>query len=683
MRVSIIFLILAGFYAAAFSQDANNQVHFNIPGNNQINTEDTIQKFLLIKKIPIQKKETEIQDYKLENDIVKDLTKYLRDLDEKSRALYDFKTPFREMVGSSSDPAVLDVSAERKAKKDTYKITVLQIAKPDSFKSSSFPKDKTLPPCEFTITISGKILKFKFAGGTIYQLADALQQQAQDAIEVRIINDTDASSILVISGKETGEKNKLKFSGDISALKEINLLGEGEAKTDEKNIDFSKLTARSANPITSDSNRVRLLPGDEGEVNLSQDNIKITEGSIFYFNASMSPYNPVSKESNINATNVDINLMEPVSVSNVTVSGGSLITYYEEKKIPPETVSNFTEILTLSFDDGTVKSYYIDNTGNFSNSLATYKDKTIDKVTVRNKNTDREFMISDARLVTKISEGGIQPKNVISKASDSIINFDGVEVKRDKNIIDNLVDGVTLNLKSESKEQVTASIDHDYKKIEDALLAWIDSYNKSMEYLHIVTTPSLDHTPLSQRSPDNLKIGAFQTESPVIILMNRLRTIPAAPYKTVYTRELSLLEQIGIYTKKNGTFSVNSEEWNSTKMGLLNIELEKFRNALKSRFDGVEQLFAYDTHGDMVKDSGAAVSVNQTLRLSIGTGSFFDERIVFNNRKIGDEQKEIEKMNRDLVTYEQDLREKYGKMNQVLTETANKEKWLNGQLKSQ
>lgn len=393
MRVSIIFLILAGFYAAAFSQDANNQVHFNIPGNNQINTEDTIQKFLLIKKIPIQKKETEIQDYKLENDIVKDLTKYLRDLDEKSRALYDFKTPFREMVGSSSDPAVLDVSAERKAKKDTYKITVLQIAKPDSFKSSSFPKDKTLPPCEFTITISGKILKFKFAGGTIYQLADALQQQAQDAIEVRIINDTDASSILVISGKETGEKNKLKFSGDISALKEINLLGEGEAKTDEKNIDFSKLTARSANPITSDSNRVRLLPGDEGEVNLSQDNIKITEGSIFYFNASMSPYNPVSKESNINATNVDINLMEPVSVSNVTVSGGSLITYYEEKKIPPETVSNFTEILTLSFDDGTVKSYYIDNTGNFSNSLATYKDKTIDKVTVRNKNTDREFMI--------------------------------------------------------------------------------------------------------------------------------------------------------------------------------------------------------------------------------------------------------------------------------------------------
>jgi len=122
MKISIIIMIMAGFFSTVFSQDAGNQVHFNIPGNNQINTEDTIQKLLLIKKIPIQKKEAEIQDYKLESDIARDITKYLRDLDDKSRALYDFKTPFRDMVGTSSDPAVLEVSAERKAKKKEQKI---------------------------------------------------------------------------------------------------------------------------------------------------------------------------------------------------------------------------------------------------------------------------------------------------------------------------------------------------------------------------------------------------------------------------------------------------------------------------------------------------------------------------------------------------------------------------------
>ncbi len=676
----IILLFLSLFYIKSFTEETSGKVFFNIPGNSKLDTEDTIQKLILIKKMPIQKKESEIQDIKLENDIAKDLTKFLRDLDDKSRAMYDFKSPFRDMVGSSSDTAVLEAGAERRAKKENYKVTVLQTAKPDSFKSSSTPRNKVLPPCEFTAGMNGKTLKIKFAGGSIYQLADAIQQQAGDILTTQIINDTESSSILVVSGKETGEKNKLSFGGDISALSLINLIGQGEAKTEDHSIDFSKIASSGA-PIVSDNKKVDLKPGDEGRVSMTSDNIKIGEGTVFYFNASMNAYKPEAEGTNFGISNVDINLMEPVSVSNVTVAGGSLISYYEEKKELPAEVSNFTEILTLTFSDGTVKTYLIDNTGSFSNSLSTYKDKTVDSVTVRNKNTDKEILISDARFSTKISEGGIQPKNPISKACDSIINFNGVEVKRDKNAIGDLVDGVNFNLKSESKTPVDVSIDHDYKKVEDAILAWVDSYNKAMEYLHIVTAPNLDHTPLSKRSQENLKDGVFETESSVTILMNRLRTITEEPYKTVYERQLNLLEQIGLYTKKNGSFDRTSEEWTSARMGLLNIEIEKLRSELKMRFDGVEQIFAYDTHGDLVKDSGVAVAANQALRLGIGTGSFFERRIAYNDEKIKQSQKDIEKMTVNLSAYEQDLREKYGKMNQVINDTGNKEKWLNSQLK--
>jgi flagellar hook-associated protein 2 len=685
MRYLFISLLLIFININLFSQETQtqNKVFLNIPGNNKINTEDTIQKLLQIKKIPIQKKEMQIQDIKLETDIAKDLTKFLRDLDEKSRGLYDFKSPFRDMVGTSSDNAVLDVSAERKAKKDNYKITVMQTAKPDSFMSSSTPKNKILPPSEFFILINGKSIKIKFSGGNIYQLFNAIQQQVGDMIDVRIINDTDNSSILVISGKETGEKNRLTFSGDISTLSNINLVGQSEPKTEEHKIDFSRLVQKSANAITADSNGVLLKPGDEGDVNMTPDNIKISDSTYFYFNAIMFPYKAGQQETNRSISNVDINLMEPVSVSNVRVLGGSLISYYEEKKEFPAEVSNFTEIITLTFDDGTVKTYLIDNSGYFSNSLSTYKGKTVADVTVRNKNTDREFRISDALFSTRISEGGIQPKNIISRACDSIINFNGVEVKRDNNNINNLVDGVTFTLKNESKESVNVNIDHDYKKVEDAILAWVDSYNKAMEYLHIVTKPNLDHTPLSQRSQDNLKEGVFETESTVIILMNKLRNITEEPYKTVYDRNLRLLEQIGLYTKKTGSFNPESEEWTSASMGLLNIDIDKLRAELKTRFDGVEQLFAYDTHGDFVKDSGVAVAANQTLRLGIGTGSFFERRISYNETKMKEERNDVEKMNRDLSSYEVDLREKFGKMNQAINETDEKEKWLNSQMKNQ
>ncbi len=684
MKYTLSLFIILCFFTQFYGQETQKKIYMNIPGSkDKIDTEDIIQKLLLIKKLPMQKKESEIQDYKLENDLIKDFSKYLRDLDEKSRGLYDFKSPFREMVGNSSDASVLDVIAGRKAKKEDYKIFVMQTAKPDSFMSASTPKNKALPPCSFTISIGGTVYKFKFSGGTIIQLADSLQQQAQDALDIRLVNDTASTAVLVISGKQTGEKNKLKFDGDVKALMDINLLGFSDAKTDDRKIDFSRIVAKSANPINATARSVELKPGDEGEVGLSDENIKVEDNSILYFNARIDPFNPEAALSNVDLTNLDISLMEPVKVSNVTVAGGSLITFYEEKKELPPLVSNFTEILTLNFTDGTVKTYFIDASGMFSNALTTYKGKTVEKAVVRNKNTDREFIISDARIVTKISEGGLQPKNTISKACDAIISFDGVEVRRDKNTIEDLVDGVTLNLKNESKDPVMVNIDHDYKKVEDAVLAWVDSYNKAMEFLFIITKPNQDRTPLSQRTPETMKDGVFQTETTLLILRNKLRSITSEPYKTVYEKALSLLEQIGLYTKKTGSFSLSSDEWTSAKMGLLNVELDKFHTVLKTKFDGVEQLFANDTDGDLVKDSGVAVAANQSLKLGIGAGSFIDRRIAFNDARIKDDQRDIDKMNSDLASYELEQRKKYGRMNQVLSETENKQKWLNNQVKSQ
>jgi len=677
----ILFLSLVGGIA---QETQSSKVYMNLPGTkDKIDTEDIIQKLLLIKKLPIQKKESENQDYKTENDIIKDLSKYLRDLDEKSRNLYDFKSPFRDMIGTSSDPGILEVMASRKAKKDNYKITVMQTAKPDSFMSSSIPRNKVLPAGDFKIIVGNNTFSIKFPGGSLFQLAEAIREQAGEKIDVRIINDTDTTSIMVLSGKETGEKNKIRFEGNAQLLLDIGLLVKSEPKTEKHFVDFTKIISRTGNKINSDSRSVQLKPSDEGEVPLIDENIQIKENTSLFFNARLNIYSLMEMENKDRLSNVEISKMEPVTISNVTVHGGNLITFYEEQKELPAIVSNFTEILTIHFKDGTIKTYFIDSSGSFSNDLTTYKGKTIERISVQNKNTDRDIILSDVAFVTKISEEGLQPKNVISKACDAIINFDGVEIRRDNNNIDDLVEGVTFSLKNESKDKVSVTVDHDYKKVEDSILAWIDSYNKAMEYLTILTKPNQDRTPLSQRSQETLKEGVFQTESAFIIMKNKLRNIPMDPYKTVYGKELCLLEQSGIYTKKVGTFNANSDEWTSAKMGLLNIDLDKFKTILKEKFDGVEQLFASDSEGDNIKDSGVAVSVNKTLRMGLGAGGFIERRIAINEDKIKNNQKEIEKMNRDLVSYELEQRKKFGKMNKVLSETESKKKWMNAQMKSQ
>lgn len=683
-------LIFCGLFAVTVllsaqqsSKNPSGKVYMPLPGvSEKINTEDIISKLVFIKRLPIQKKEVENQDIKLETDILKDFSKYLRDLDTKSKNLYDFQNPFGDMTGDSSDKTVLEAIAGRKAKKDNYKVTVFQTAKPDSFMSSSLPRNQILPAGTFTLKVGEKTYNIKFNGGTLAQLMANLRETAGEDIDVKLVNDTSSTYILVISGKKTGEKNGIVFGGDTKVLFEAGLLKMGEDKTEEFVIDFSGISSKNGNPIPSSQTSVQVKPGTEGELALKNRKIAIKDKTVLYFNTRINLYdlmNPTNEGSGL----LDISLMEPVTVSNVTVSGGSLITTYEEQKEIPAVVSNFTEIFTLVFNDGTIKTFYVDADGTFSNSLSTYNGKTLDKILVRNANTDRDVVISGMKVVSILEEGGLQPKNSISKACDAIISFNGVEIKRDKNFIDDLIDGVTLNLLNESKTPVMVTIDHNYKKVEDAILAWVDSYNKSMEYLAILTRPSLDKTPLNERTQDALKVGVFQTETSLLLLKNRLRSDASSAYKTDLGKDLTLLEQIGIFTKKPGSFNTSSEEWESAKMGLLTAEPDKLETALKSKFEAVAQLFANDTTGDLAKDTGVAFMINTDMRLVLGSGSFIERRIALNNTKIKDNNKEIGDMNDDLADYEMSLRRKYGKMNQVLSETDSKSKWLNNQTKAQ
>lgn len=681
LGIGLMLALLTGElgYAQSAPAETNRRVYMPIPGNDKMNTEDIIQKLLMVKRIPIQSKERDNQDYRIENDIIKDFSRYLRDLDARSKALFDYQTPFREMVGNSSDASILEVSAGRRAKKGSYRFTVLQTAKPDSFKSQSVGRSRVFSSSDFTITIGENSYHVRFPGGTIYQLAQAIQEQTEGKVEVKTVGDTPSTAILVISGTQTGEKMRMGFQGNVAALLESGILVNGREQSVNLPLPFDTLSP--APELLPDG--VKASPGYQGALELGQKALEVNERTTFIFQARMMTNAlPRQEDAAILTNGPDIQAVEPVKVSNITVEGGSLISFFEEVKEAPPQTSNFTEILTLRFDDGSVKTYFVEGSGFFSNSLDTYRGKKLVGMSIRNLNTDRTYEITQARVVKSLTEGGLQPANVISRACDAILNMDGVEIRRDKNQIEDLLEGVTVTAKMESTAPVSADVDHDYQRVEDAVLAWVDSYNKAMEYLYILTQTTKDRTRLSERPAQTLKDGIFQTETSFSSLRNKLRTVSMEAYATVYGRELALLEQIGLYTKKTGSFSSSGEEWNQAKMGLLTIEQEKLKNALRTRFDGVEQLFANDTDGDLVKDSGVAVSASASLRLAIGAGSFIERRISYNENKIQQNNKEIEEMNRQLLDYETTLRRKYGEMNRAIRNSESQQKWLNNQFRS-
>ncbi len=660
--------------------------HISLPGvSSQIDSESIIKQLVEVERIPIQKKQDEITDYEIEIKILKDFTTYVRNLDALSRSLYDYQTPFREMLGTSSDEKILQALAQRTADKAEYHVQVLQVALADSFMSDSVPRNKNLSPCQFTITIADKVIPVSFPGGTLAQLEAVIKKAAEGKVETRVVNDTSTTSVLAINGTQTGEQNKMTFGGNLTVLYEIGLLTQSVEKYDEKKIAPNRILSQNAMVIASDTQKAVIKPGNIGSYNLAADNIAVQNNTTLDFTVSVTRYSQTPHLPQTNRTafpDLDIRMMQNVLISNITVQGGRIIPFYQEPQTPqPQAtaVSNFTDVLSILFADGTVKTVSVSSNGSYSIPLALYAGRTIAKLTLRNDNTDREYVFSDIRFLTRTSEGGVQPKNPISRACDSILSIDGVRATRDNNEIDDLIKGVVLYLKKASPDDVTVTVDHNYDNVKQKILEWVNAYNQVMEYLSILTTPTLDRTPLHERTEDAQRNGIYQAESSFTSLRSKLRLVSMNAYPTDLGREMTLLEQIGIFTKRAGNFDVHSADWQTTQMGLLQIDTDSLDKALKEHFKQVEQLFANDTDGDIIRDNGVAYFINQTLQLALGTTGFLDKKIQSNTDKIKQLRLEIDDLNRKLADYEADLRRRYGQMNQTISETQSQQRWLNSQ----
>jgi len=678
-KVVMVIMMLCGgmFWGASIT----NKPILNLPGmENKFDTEGTIRKLVEVKRIPILKKQQEIQDLKIENQIIQDFVGYLRELDNRSKKLYSFESPFGDKLASSTDESSVSAIAQRKAKTDHYQIRVLQIAQADSFASRSMSRSDMLPAGDFSITMGDTTVKVRFRGGNIYQLAEQLNQQASEIIEARVVADTPSTGVLVISGKKTGKKNTLVFAGTLDPLFQADILKMGEDKKERYIPPLQRSVTRKGTPIIS-QDQVTLPPDTEVELVLP-DAPEVKENTALVFSISIEE-KPQEESPTNYLLDFPIEKMESVQVSNVTVEGGSLIVYYEEPRAPQPRVSNFQDYVTMEFSDGQVQYLSPTASGSYSHQLLMQKGKRLVRFTLKNANTDKQVTIRNMSLETTLSEGGVQAKNPVSRAQDAIFTLDGIEVKRDKNTVDDVIDGVSLTLKNPSSSPVTLTIDHDYDKIYQAILDWVNVYNQVMEYLAIVTAPDKDRTPLSERSKETLRNGVFQADVSFSSLRSKLRTVAQNAYPTVYGRELAVLEQIGLYTKKAGAFSTSDEDWNTARMGLLQVDESRLKNAIHTRVDGVEQLFASDTTGDMVKNEGVAVQINLYLRYAYGPGSFTTLRMDSNKQKIATKEKEIDKMNRDLEDYELKLRQEYGRMNQAIQQSEAQKKWLEGQFPKQ
>ncbi len=154
------------------------------------------------------------------------------------------------------------------------------------------------------------------------------------------------------------------------------------------------------------------------------------------------------------------------------------------------------------------------------------------------------------------------PEASVQDARDALFTFNGIDIVRPSNTVDDLVLGMTITLKNEGTTPNRISVRQDNEGIADQVEAFVQQYNDLMSELNAVT----------KYDADNKSAGIFQGDSTIVSL------------------KLSI-SQIAMGTAPNGKgladFGIDI-----TRDGVMSLDRGKLTAALESDSETVSRTFA-------------------------------------------------------------------------------------------
>ncbi len=191
----------------------------SIPGvTSKYNTEKSIQALVETERIPLKRLEAERQILQDQRGAWLNLNQRMNTVREGARELYGFQNPFNNKLADSSDQSILTATAARTAQEDKVDIRVKQVAAADRFLSRSLPRDQKAPAGLYRFTIGTEEVKVNFRGGTLRELAAAINARGGKLLAASVVEDTPTTQVLVIESKKTGAANPLGLHDQAAAF---------------------------------------------------------------------------------------------------------------------------------------------------------------------------------------------------------------------------------------------------------------------------------------------------------------------------------------------------------------------------------------------------------------------------------------------------------------------------------
>ncbi len=208
--------------------------------------------------------------------------------------------------------------------------------------------------------------------------------------------------------------------------------------------------------------------------------------------------------------------------------------------------------------------------------------------------------------------GTVGSANHVAQASNAIVLIDGITIERSGNTIDDVLEGVTIDLLSaDPSQQVTIQVGADTEAITGRIQDLVDSYNAVIGFINEQNSYSEDGGPGGDLFGDNLLAQVKRTIDDALFNVD-IATVQAD------TEGYSTLGLIGIDRESDGTLSVDSDQLAAKLDGNLEALVDLFAD-----LDGFDNEGAaanppgyYVDSGTI--DSGLAASLDRAIEAMFG-----------------------------------------------------------------
>ena len=634
-----------------------------IPGiRSRLNTDQLIEDLMRLESIPRDRTAANVSRLEAERSYWRELGFRTDALRESSRTLFSFNNPFNDRMVNSSDSYVLTGTANRGALEQERSFMVRQVAQSDRFLSSPLENNFRVEAGNYSFTVGNEEINFEFRGGTLREFTEALNRRGRELLQASIINVRPGTQSLLIESRVTGEENRLNFHGDALGFGEsIGMIG----RTNDSRRDFT-------------DGIVRVEAGNTSNIPLNF-NIPALGNHILRLEifTEQRPWD---------------NWTAPRPPPGPSIPGAGSISYggiviqndATQVNLPtwtapeqPRRVDNMG-VLHLTFTDGSSMQLppITDSQGfnSYQYNLAEIAPgRTIASLSLVNDNTHRDITIRNVQIMDPSAIGGITPLNAVSTAQDAIVAMEGIEIRRPGNDIDDLIPGVTITARTASDRPVTLRIEPDREVIKDAIISFVGNYNRLMAEINILTRnddrilDELTYLSREERAEYRERLGAFSGDSTLNTLRNNLMRIINTPYQVNSgNQDYLLLAHFGVSTDARGTGSTGADA--SRLRGYLEIDERVLDAAIATRLPELRDLFALDTTGDLLADTGVAFAMESLMRPYTETGGLIALRTGTVNTRIEQENRRLDTLDRQLAARELELRRQYAQMEGALNQ---------------